>query len=192
MRDMVIETNRLLIKPLHRDHLDEIQTAKEEVWNDLQMWMKWARDDMKPRSALDTYMGMLDVNNPWDAAVAFARDDGRFAVMGGLHTGKHGDGDFSTGYWAANAQRGKGYATEMTNALIRHAFENLAARQVRICYYEGNAASRQIIDKLGFTYTHTDIGGHNRCSDGKPLDVLHFVMTDPAVLPPLKWRLIEV
>lgn len=188
----IIETENLYIRPIHSDYLDKIQIAKEEVWDDLQMWMNWAHDNMKPRAALDAYIDSLDKNNPWDAAVAFDRTDGKFAVMGGLHSGAQGAGDFSTGYWCARDKRGNGYATEMTNALIRHAFENLHARQVRISYYEGNAASRRVIDKLGFGYTHTVKGGHNRCSDGTPLDVHHFMMTDTAKLAPLKWRMIEV
>lgn len=105
IRNMVIETDRLLIKPFDHAYFDEIQQAKEDVWDDLQMWMSWARDDMKPRAALDTYMGMLDASNPWDAAVAFTRDDGRFAVMGGLHTGGQGAGDFSTGYLGGARKR---------------------------------------------------------------------------------------
>lgn len=186
---LIIETDNLSIRPIHQDYLDEIQSAKEDVWDDLQMWMNWAYAPMRPRSALDGYLASLDAGNPWDAAVAFDRADGRFAVMGGLHTGAQGRGDYSTGYWCARAKRGKGYATEMTNALIRHAFENLDARQVRISYYEGNAASRRVIDKLGFGYTYTVKGGHNRCSDGTPLDVHHFTMMDTAKLPPLEWSL---
>lgn len=187
---MIIETQRLHICPMQAAHADEIQIAKEQAWPNLQMWMNWAHDNMKPRAALDDYLASLDATNPWDAAVAFSRDDGRFAVMGGLHTGS-GAGVYSTGYWCAPDKQGNGYATEMTNALMQYAFRDIGATQINISYYEGNAGSRRIIDKLGFEYTHTVKAGHNRCSDGTPLDVHHFTVRDPAVLPALKWKLIE-
>lgn len=190
MSKIIIETPRLHICPMNASYGDEIQLAKEQVWPELQMWMSWAHHDMKPRSAIDAYIASLSPDNPWDAAVAFSRDDGRFTAMGGLHTGREA-GDFSTGYWCARDKQGNGYATEMTNALIRYGFDSLGTKQVRISYYEGNAPSRRIIDKLGFTYTHTVKDGHKRCLDGTPLDVHHFVMTDPSVLPPLEWRIIR-
>ncbi len=187
---LIIETERLLIRPLRTGDAPAVQVAKEEAWPELQMWMNWAYDDMKPLAALKDYIASRPPDNLWDAAIAFDRRDGGFAVMSGVHDKVEG-GRFSTGYWAARAKRGMGYASETTNALIRYAFAHLGAQSVDICYYEGNTASRRVIDKLGFAYTHTVKGGHNRCSDGTPLDVHHFVMTDPSVLPPLAWRMVE-
>lgn len=192
MQDTIIETPRLHIHPLRSAFVDEIHAAKMDAWHDLQMWMSWATDDMKPRAAMDSYIASLSPDNPWDAATAFCREDGRFAVMSGLHSDSIAAGaDYSTGYWCARDKRGKGYATETTNALIRYAFEVLNAGQIRISYYQDNMPSRRVIDKLGFTYTHTVAGGHKRCLDGTPLDVHHFVMTDPALLPPLDWRVMQ-
>jgi ribosomal-protein-alanine N-acetyltransferase len=186
---MRIETGRLIIRPLRPEHVPEIQAAKEEVWGELQTWMSWAYDDQKPQSAMEAFAAGLHPEKPFDVAACFARDNGKFAVMGGIMD--DGDGVFATGYWCALSQRGKGYATEATNAAIRYAFDRLGARAVNINYYEGNDASRRVIEKLGFTFVRTDKGGHLRCSDGTPLDVHRFTMIDPSVLPPLDWRLVE-
>lgn len=186
---MIIETPRLLIRPLRAEDAEEIQAAKEKAWPALQMWMNWAHDNMKSRAALDQYIAGLSADNPWDAAAAFSRDDGRFAALGGLHGGD--PHIYSTGYWCAPDQQGKGYATEMTNALMQYAFGDLGATDIRISYYEGNTASRRVIDKLGFVYSHTVKAGHNRCSDGTPLDVHHFSLRDPAALPPLAWQVVD-
>lgn len=186
---MHIETDRLILRAPEMKDIPEIQAAKEEVWDELQMWMSWAYDNQKPQSAMEGFIQSLDPAKPFDVAACFAKDNGTFAVMGGIMD--DGDGVFATGYWCALSQRGKGYATEATNAAIRYAFAALDATRVNINYYEGNAASRRVIDKLGFTYVGTDKGGHLRCSDGVPLDVHRFTMTDPSVLPPLKWRVVE-
>lgn len=186
---MHIETDRLIIRPVRLADVPEIQAAKEEVWAELQTWMSWAYDDQKPQSAMEGFIAGLSPARPFDVAACFAKDNGKFAVMGGIMD--DGSGVFATGYWCALSQRGKGYATEATNAAIRYAFEALDAKGVNINYYDGNDASRRVIEKLGFTYVRTDKGGHLRCSDGVPLDVHRFTMTDPAVLPPLVWRLVE-
>lgn len=185
---MYIETERLLIKPLQLQFVPEIQAAKEEVWGELQTWMSWAYDDQKPQSAMEAFAASLNPARPFDVAACFARDNGKFAVMGGIMD--DGDSVFATGYWCALSQRGKGYATEATNAAIRYAFDALDAKRVNINYYEGNHNSRRVIEKLGFTFVGTDKGGHLRCADGVPLDVHRFTMTDPSVLPPLEWRLV--
>lgn len=185
---MRIETSRLILRAPEMKDIPEIQTAKEEVWDELQMWMSWAYDHQKPQSAMEEFIQNIDPAKPFDIAACFAKDNGKFAVMGGIMD--DGGGVFSTGYWCARSQRGKGYATEATNAAIRYAFEALDAKRININYYEGNAASRRVIDKLGFTYVGTDKGGHLRCSDGAPLDVHRFTMTDPSVLPPLEWRVV--
>ncbi len=187
---MIIETKRLLIRPLSHADAAEVQTAKEEAWPELQLWMSWAYAPMLPRAALDDYISSRPPENPWDAAIAISKDNGRFAVMSGIAASSEEKG-YGTGYWTARHARGKGYATEVTNALIRHAFANMGARKVLIDYYADNHASRRVIEKLGFTFLRTVAGGHKRCLDGTPLDVHKFEMTDPAVLPPLDWTLIK-
>lgn len=187
---MIIETPNLLIRPIARHDAPEVQAAKEEAWPELQRWMSWAYDHMLPLSALEDYIASRPPQNPWDAAIAIEKASGRFAVMSGVAKSDEEPGTCGTGYWTARAMRGKGYANEATNALTRHAFTHMGCRRMRIDYYEDNEPSRRIIEKLGFTFLRTVEGGHKRCLDGTPLDVHKFEMTDPAVLPPVEWRLV--
>lgn len=189
---MIIETDHLMIRPLSLRDLEDVQVAKEESWHDLQMWMSWAHDHMLPRAQLADFIASRPPQHPWDAAIAREKRTGRFAVMSGVSPASSAvAGDCSTGYWAARAMRGRGYATEATNALIRHAFASMGAKRVLIEYYQDNEPSRRVIEKLGFTFVRTKPAGHARCLDGTLLDVHTFEMTDPAVLPPLAWRLIR-
>ena len=55
------------------------------------------------------------------------------------------------GYWLAEAQWGKGYATEAAQAVTDHAFEAMGLERVVARYRIGNEASRRILLGLGFT-----------------------------------------
>lgn len=59
------------------------------------------------------------------------------------------------GYWIGRAFWGQGYATEAGERLLRHAFEDLNSNAVWCCYYGGNARSKRVQEKLGFTYVRT-------------------------------------
>jgi hypothetical protein len=49
---MPIVTPRLLSRPPTLNDLDSIQAAKEDAWDDLQLWMAWAFDNQRSREAL--------------------------------------------------------------------------------------------------------------------------------------------
>ena len=53
-------------------------------------------------------------------------------------------------YW------GRGYATEAARACLRHAFERLHAPKVVATVHPENVASRRVLEKVGFIYTHTE------------------------------------
>lgn len=63
------------------------------------------------------------------------------------------------GYWIGRQFWGKGYATEAGERLLRHAFEDMNSNAVWCCYYDGNARSKRVQEKLGFTYVRTDPQG---------------------------------
>ncbi len=65
------------------------------------------------------------------------------------------DDECELGYWIGKPFWGRGYVTEATRELIRHAFEDLGMNTVWCGYYEGNLKSRRVQEKLGFVYHHT-------------------------------------
>jgi len=58
--------------------------------------------------------------------------------------------DASLGYWLARRAHGKGYMTEAARALVDHYFAATGANELGSGYFEGNAASRRVLTKLGF------------------------------------------
>ena len=53
------------------------------------------------------------------------------------------------------AFQGKGYATEMTKAVIRFGFDEINFHRIEIDCRTANEASRRVIEKCGLTYEGT-------------------------------------
>ncbi|WP_246986175.1 GNAT family N-acetyltransferase [Halorientalis marina] len=54
------------------------------------------------------------------------------------------------GCWIAPDEQGEGYATEATALCLDHAFDDRGLHKVVARVFEGNDASRTVIEKLGF------------------------------------------
>ena len=59
------------------------------------------------------------------------------------------------GYLTAPDKRGKGYMTEAVRAVSRYAFEALGFVRIEWYAWEGNRASRRVIEKAGYTFEGT-------------------------------------
>ncbi len=56
------------------------------------------------------------------------------------------------------AERGKGYATEAVNLLVRYLFGRLKMNRIRLIIHPENCASRRVAEKCGFTLEGTARG----------------------------------
>lgn len=75
------------------------------------------------------------------------------------------DGDF--GYWIAQDQWGKGYATEAGQAVLSDHFAKTEDNRLEASYFDGNEASRNVLTKLGFI----DIGPQENFSKARDATV---------------------
>lgn len=64
---------------------------------------------------------------------------------------KHAHGEVDLGYRMMRQVWGKGYATESSQACMRHAFENLQLESLIGQVAKANAASIRVLEKCGFT-----------------------------------------
>lgn len=133
----------------------------------------WERDDVEPLLALTSdaeTMRYIGNGKPWDIARAREwlgwmeecyreRGFGRWAVVekdGGRLVGSCGfylvleKVDF--GYMLARDCWGRGYATEVGRAALRHGFESLNFGEVVARTAPENQASRRVLEKLGFEF----------------------------------------
>ena len=181
--DAIITTPRLLLRKPTVEDAHAMQSAKEACWPELQKWMSWSSDERKPLSATLEFINADD--GQYIQYCAFHRVSGAFLIATGIGLQDPDAGLYSTGYWANPNFLNQGFATEATNAIIRFAFAHNNVKKMHICHYEGNDASKRIIEKLGFDYTDTEEKSHARHSDGKYLDTHNYLMTSSQNLPEL-------
>ena len=63
------------------------------------------------------------------------------------------------GYWIGKPYWGRGLIPEAARALIDHAFADLGCDQLWCAYFEGNAKSARVQEKLGFIPHHVEDHG---------------------------------
>ena len=76
---------------------------------------------------------------------------------------------FEIGYWCRSDRTGRGYVSEATWALARHAFESLAANRVELRMDEKNRRSWAVAERLGFRHEAT-LRNEVRVPDGSLRD----------------------
>lgn len=81
---------------------------------------------------------------------------GELAGCCGLRPYKAEEGICEVGVHLRKAFWGQGYAPEATQAAIAYAFRTLGMNALFAGHNPGNAASRRVLEKLGFRYTHDE------------------------------------
>lgn len=180
-------TPRLNLRPPTLADVPHIHRAMVAMWSELQQWMSWAYDGEETIEKTEAYVrSRMDYQHDKGIALVGFAANNDCIVSSGLQAVLDKPDEYETGYWVSRAFQGLGYATESTNAAIRYGFEHLNAKAIHINYFADNHKSRNVIEKLGFTFVETRPACHPRCSDGTMVDSHDYIMTDPSVLPPLK------
>jgi RimJ/RimL family protein N-acetyltransferase len=86
----------------------------------------------------------------------FLLGTGEHAGCAGLRPYNLPDGVYELGVHVCPQRWGQGYATEAVRAVMAHAFGKLGARGLFAGHHPDNAASRRLLGKLGFRYTHDE------------------------------------
>lgn len=150
--DLVIATARLRLRPLEDRDVDDLWPLVSDP--DLPRMMIWAAhaDRGETRAFIQSTREALarGTGATWAIEV-----DGRAVGTVGL-----GDIRFAhaalrvdraeLGYWIAPALRGAGLVTEAAQAVVRCGFETIGLHKITVHSFEANAASRRVIEKLGF------------------------------------------
>jgi [ribosomal protein S5]-alanine N-acetyltransferase len=150
--DLVIATARLRLRPLEERDLDDLWPLVSDP--DLPRMMTWAAHT--DRSQTLAFIQSTREALARGAGATWAIEvDGRAAGTIGL-----GDIRFThaalrvdraeLGYWIAPALRGAGLVTEAAQAVVRCGFETIGLHKIQVHCFEANAASRRVIEKLGF------------------------------------------
>ncbi len=152
-----IETERLVLRCWEPRDAPLLNAAIRESWEHLRGWMPWARG--KPPAVDDTiallrrWRGEFDLDRDYVYGIF---DKAETLALGGtgLHV-RRGHDVREIGYWVHVDHINRGYATELSAALTRVAFEVDEVRRVEIHCVPGNVRSAAVPRKLGYTHEAT-------------------------------------
>jgi RimJ/RimL family protein N-acetyltransferase len=91
-----------------------------------------------------------------------------------LRIGERASTSGEVGYSVVREQRGRGIATEAVSAMLEEGFDRLQLRAMRAYCMPDNAASRRVLEKVGFK--QEGVLPRGAMVQGQPVDVLGFVI----------------
>lgn len=145
-KDFKIETDRLILKPISFDYLEDIyENFTEEI-------AKYISPDVTAPSRISETAEFLKntINDHQkNKVLTFEVTDKNREFIGlvSIHEIKNKESSF--GIWVKKEAHGKGYATEMVQALIDFISKNLDIERLFYKVEERNIASRKVAEKLG-------------------------------------------
>jgi len=152
-----IVTPRLIIRCWNPADATLLKKATEANIDHLLPWLPFARNEPEELQVKIERIRLWRAKFDRDEDYVFGVfDPQETRVIGG--TGLHkrvGDQAFEIGYWVDREMINKGFATEISAALVKVAFELLDARRVEIHCDPRNQRSAAIPGKLGFTHEAT-------------------------------------
>ncbi len=152
-----IESERLVIRCYNPKDALFLQKSVQESVEHLRPWMPWVNDEPEELKVkierLRLFRADFDLNKNYIYGVF---DPNETELVGG--TGLHprvGSNAFEIGYWIHVNHVNKGYATEISAALTKVAFEIEHVNRVEIHCDPKNIISTTIPKKLGYVYEAT-------------------------------------
>lgn len=157
-----LETKRLFLKTSESSELQEwILLCKDPVI------MKYI-DNVKTKEEIENLFFDLAVPYHKKHGLGFCsvieKETGYFVGQAGLfHLGyDDSQADIEVAYRFLEEFWGKGYATEVTNALIKFCFSNLSVKKLVGFAWSGNAASSRVLQKAGMYFVEKKLGDRNQ------------------------------
>jgi ribosomal-protein-serine acetyltransferase len=130
---------------------DELFALTDRNRAHLSEWLPWLPAIRSARDSLEFIrMTRRQVADNNGLQLALVRD-GAIAGVAGFHHVDWANRATSIGYWLAADAQGRGTMTEAVRALVDHAFDGWGLERVEIGAAVGNARSRAIPERLGFT-----------------------------------------
>jgi RimJ/RimL family protein N-acetyltransferase len=165
---LTLETERLQLRPLSIDDVDELAPlhAEETFWR---FPLGRGQTYEETRAFVEAQLERYAVD-PAAVSAVVERSTGRLTGWGGLavpHFLPEVLPAVEVGWRFGRAWWGRGYATEVGAAGVRYGFEQLDLDRIISIYEPPNTASGRVMDRLGFGFDHA--ADHPRT--GAPLHV---------------------
>lgn len=165
---MILETARLLLRPWQESDAESLyRYAGDPAVGPAAGWPP----HQNAEESLRIIQGVL--NGPECYAICEKGSDtpiGTVELSLFGHSSKvEREGECELGFWLGKPFWNRGYMSEAAERLIRRAFDELGIRKIWAAYYEGNARSKRVQEKLGFRFDHSE--------ENKPVPLLGEVRT---------------
>jgi RimJ/RimL family protein N-acetyltransferase len=147
-----LETARLLLRLPTAEDAGPLNAAILASHAELNRWMEWAQE---PQALAETRSFCQESFRSWREETAcnllmVETQSGEIVGSCGYPRLNWPVPAFEIGYWCRTDRVGRGYVTEATWALTRHAFEALGANRVEIRTDDLNRRSWRVAERLGF------------------------------------------
>jgi RimJ/RimL family protein N-acetyltransferase len=151
-RPPTITTARLVLRPVRREDGPAL-LALIDNWN-VARWLTrvpWPYRAEDMTEFIETIaLPRSDGPKPTLAILLDGQPIGAIECTGQAAIEEPQSGGSDLGYWIGEPYWGRGYATEVVTALVDRVFAAPAAAVIRSAFFEGNAASCRVQEKLGF------------------------------------------
>jgi RimJ/RimL family protein N-acetyltransferase len=172
-----IETERTVIRCWQPADAPLLKDAVDTSLDHLREWMPWVVNE--PESVevkverLRHFRANFDLDKDYIYGI-FSQDESQVLGGTGLHT-RVGKGAFEIGYWIRASHINQGFATEISAALTRVAFELCAVDRVEIHCDPNNVRSAAVPRKLGYVHEAT-LRHRSRTTTGDPRDTMFWTI----------------
>lgn len=154
---MVSETERLIMRRWEESDAEDLYIYASDP--DVGPIAGWP-----PHQNVEESHGVIkNVLNGKEAYAICLKEDGK--AIGAIELKLNGhtdmtekDDECELGYWLGKPFWGQGLMPEAAREILRHAFEDIGMSKVWCGYYEGNAKSKRVQEKVGFKYQWTTEG----------------------------------
>ncbi|KTD07644.1 GNAT family N-acetyltransferase [Legionella jamestowniensis] len=184
-----IETTNLILRPPQPGDEFPLNQAIKESLAELARWMPWACDPSLEATKSFIEESRINWGTPRQKDMPFlVMLKPEYRIIGASGYNDQSDPAvpyYEIGYWVHSHYVSRGFATELSIALTRYAFDYLKAARVQICSQADNFASLRVIEKCGYRF---EARLHNQCLDlasKQPVDKLVFARFDTQNLPPI-------
>lgn len=194
---MIIETERLIIRPPKLDDAKPVNLAINKSLNEISRWMPWASDSSLETTEDFIKRGIQFWKQPQQSKelpmIIELKSTGEIISASGFNEKSNFEIPmFETGYWIHTQFAGNGYITETIIAITRFAFEYFSAARVQICAQKENIKSINVAKRAGFVEEAILKNYRIDCLSKKPCDEIIYACFEKKMLPNLNFfRIIE-
>ena len=152
---MILETERLILRRWSEsDAGDLYEYAKDPDVGPIAGW----QPHKDAEESLDVIKNVLSGKECYAVCLKpELRPIGAIELMLNGHTALASkDDECELGYWLGKPFWGRGIIPEAAREMLRHAFEDLGMSKVWCGYFEGNANSKRVQEKIGLRYQRTE------------------------------------